>query len=159
MGPWPPKKNIFRGTTDIREPRVKDHRKEPQTRSPCRQWAPTERGPTDKGLLQTLCNFHRQRALTDNLGPLQTIRGLLTRGPYRPIRKNDKIYCGKELQSVDPTNKNLLQTLCNSYRRGAPTNKGSLHYIQARRHGKGLYFASYIAYLASNRYYATQQCL
>ena len=65
-------------------------------------------------------------------------------GPYKqgiPIYRCCAISTNKEpLHDIhsDPTgreplqNKELLQTLCNSYRKGAPTNKGPPHDIQAK---------------------------
>ena len=136
-----------------------------QTRSPCIQEAPTDKGPlhghsqtgnlqgalTDrefiqtrdiysKGPLKTMSISYRQGALTDNKGPLQTIRGLYrqlvalqtrgsidtvqllqTRCPYRWEPLQTRVLCRPEAL----TDKGPLQTLCNFYR------QGPLHEIQA----------------------------
>ena len=62
-----------------------------------------------------MCNFYREGALTDNMGPLQT------RVPHIPEAPKDK---------------GPLQTLCYFYRRCAiSTDKGPLYDIQARPQG------------------------
>ena len=61
-----------------------------------RQGAHTDKGPYRQRTPQTLCNSYRKRALTDNLGPLQS--------NSRPYRQRTP------------------QTLCNSYRQRALTD-------------------------------------
>ena len=86
-----------------------------------------------------MSNSYRQGALTDN------IVYPTDRGPYRqldPYRRcaisTDKgpllPYMIQAMRQVNPQNealhnKRLLQTLCNSYSKGTPTNKGPLHDI------------------------------
>ena len=101
--------------------------------------------------MQTIYGPYRQlRAHTDK-GPLHDIQ---TRPQGVPTDKEPCRHCAistdkvplHDIQERDPTNmdplqnKGLLQMLCNSYRKGAPTKKGPLHYIQARGPtGKGLH--------------------
>ena len=78
-----------------------------------RQRAHTDKRPTDKEPLQTLCNSYRQRDLTDNLGPLQRIRG--------PYRQGTMTLCNSYRQAALS-----LQTRGN-YRQRAPTGQGPPH--------------------------------
>ena len=95
------------------------------------QGDPNDKSSSRRGPLQT--KRHYIKGVLKYKGPLQTggtiDKGpLQTKGPHRQGVHTDK----GPLQQKTPIV--TLQTLCNSYRKGAPTNKEPLHDIQARDH-------------------------